>query len=408
MNDHTESSGIVVESVAVAETAAEITVPQTAVPPARRRLLYFDNLRTMLTWLVVVHHAAVAYSDIPMWYYMEPVHDRSAVVLDILLVFDQTFFMGFFFLISGYFVPPSYDRKGGGKFLRERLIRLGIPLVVFILVLGPILNAGHYSIAKAEAAAKGIDLPYWEFYLTSWNPGPLWFIEVLLVFCALYVLSRRIRGEHPSDLPTEAREIGWRPAVLGILGYAFALAVVSYLWRIVVPLGQIWPAIGLPTPAYMSQYATLFVVGAIACRRGWAQALPVSAGWFGLALFLGMIALGPILALVGSVAMVGGGTWQSMAMATWESLAAFGVIVALFVLFRERFNHQGWLARTMSEHAYTVYIIHPLVLVALNHAFRGLNAINVVKFIIVAALAIPLCWISAYVVRSLPYAKRVL
>ncbi len=62
----------------------------------------------------------------------------------------------------------------------------------------------------------------------------------------------------------------------------------------------------------------------------------------------------------------------------------------------------------MSQEAYTVYFIHPLVIVALNYAVRPLSAMSVIKFLIVALTAIPLCWIAAYVVRSLPYAKRVL
>ena len=370
--------------------------------PRGSRLLYFDNLRTALTALVVVHHAAIAYSDIPMWYYIEPVHDHSAIALDILLVFDQMFFMGFFFLISGYFVPSSYDRKGGGKYLRDRLIRLGIPLVLFAIVLSPILLAGHYSLAKVHEAADGISLPYWKFYQHSISPGPMWFVELLLVFCAIYVLARRTWGGARVDQTMETGRIGWRAAIGTILGYALALAAITYLWRIVVPVGQTWPIVGLPTPTYLPQYATLFVVGLIASRRGWAQCLPVPAGWFGLALLAGAIAMVPIIAVAfgrKSVATA----WTGV-----ESLAAVGIIAALFVLFRQRFNHQGQLARFMSNQAYTVYFIHPLVLVALNHACKGLHASSVGKFIIVAALAIPLCWISAYVVRSLPYAKRVL
>lgn len=385
------------------QTAATSTsATQEGNQPARQRIQYFDNLRTMLTALVVIHHAAIAYSDIPMWYYIERVHDRSAVALDILLIFDQMFFMGFFFLISGYFVPTSYHRKGAGKYLRDRLVRLGIPLVIFILVLSPILSAGFYPLAKAEEAARGIHLPYWRFYLHTCKPGPMWFVEVLLVFSALYVLARRMRGGHHRDQPTEAERTQSRIAILAILGYAITLAVLTYLWRIIVPPGQVWPILGLPTPTYLPQYATLFVVGLIACRRGWAQSLPVSAGWFGLVLVLCMIASTAI------ITVTVGPRFIAKAWTALETFAAVGIIVALFVLFRQRFNRQGRLARTMSDHAYTVYFIHPLVLVAMNHAVKPLHAISVVKFIIVATLAIPLCWIAAYLVRSLPYAKRVL
>ena len=51
-----------------------------------------------------------------------------AIFIDI----NQAYFMGLLFLISGYFSPQSLDRKGPARFVRDRLIRLGIPLVVAV------------------------------------------------------------------------------------------------------------------------------------------------------------------------------------------------------------------------------------------------------------------------------------
>jgi glucans biosynthesis protein C len=84
----------------------------TTSPTTYPRLLHVDNLRTALTALVVTHHAALGYSNIPGWYYVEPPTDSSATLLDVLLLLNQAFFMGAFFLISALFVPGSYDRKG--------------------------------------------------------------------------------------------------------------------------------------------------------------------------------------------------------------------------------------------------------------------------------------------------------
>ncbi|GAA2874175.1 hypothetical protein GCM10020220_074460 [Nonomuraea rubra] len=78
----------------------------------RTRLYAIDNLRILLTALVVAHHVAITYGNIPLWYYVEPAKDPSGIALDILVVTNQAFFMGFFFLLSGFFTPGSYDRKG--------------------------------------------------------------------------------------------------------------------------------------------------------------------------------------------------------------------------------------------------------------------------------------------------------
>jgi len=60
-------------------------------------------------------------------------------VLTAFISINQSFFMSLFFAISGFFTPASYDAKGPGLFLRDRLVRLGIPLVVYFFVLNPAL-----------------------------------------------------------------------------------------------------------------------------------------------------------------------------------------------------------------------------------------------------------------------------
>ncbi len=109
------------------------------------RLYGLDNLRVLLTALVVLHHAAVTYSHIPLWYYVEPPHDGSATALDVFLALNQAYFMGFFFLIAGFFTPGAVDRKGVGRFVRDLVVvtALGIalsgllaPAIVKALVLG--------------------------------------------------------------------------------------------------------------------------------------------------------------------------------------------------------------------------------------------------------------------------------
>ena len=139
------------------QSASSTAAPTTTRP----RLFYLDNLRVALTALVVIHHSAATYSDIPgAWYYSEQGSDSSAGFLFGLLMINQAFFMGAFFLIAGFFVPGSFDRKGGRRFLRERLLRLGVPLLIFLVLLRPLVTLGIYAEYRAE-------LPYWLFYLLS-------------------------------------------------------------------------------------------------------------------------------------------------------------------------------------------------------------------------------------------------
>jgi len=376
----------------------DVPTAATSAAAVTPRLYYLDNVRILLTVLVVLHHVALTYGNLPIWYYHEPARDPSGTLLDVLIGINQMFFMGFFFLISGFFTPGSYDRRGGWRFLRDRLIRLGIPLLAYLLVLRPIVNIGGLAPLREAFAREGATLPYWRYYLLSWDPGPMWFLEVLLVFAVGYALLRRLRGRAaPMSAPARA------PGPLAIAGFVVALGLLTFGWRLVVPVGTYWPVIGMPSPSHLPQYVLLFAVGAVAYRRGWLSALPRGYGWRGL------LAAG--VALVGlavSTADPAPGVSGLLAAAIWEAVFATGIIIGLLVLFRERRNRQGTAGRFLSAHAYAVYVIHPLVVVALGSAFAGLEAIAVVKFLVVAALAVPLCWAVAFAVRSLPGAARVL
>ncbi|WP_326644902.1 acyltransferase family protein [Nonomuraea fuscirosea] len=350
------------------------------------RLYAVDNLRIVLTALVVTHHVAITYGNLPLWYYVEPAKDPSGLLLDLLVMFNQAFFMGFFFLVSGYFTPGSRDRKSGGAFVRDRLLRLGVPLLVFVLLLRPLLNAAGY------AEADGMS--YAEYYLRSWDPGPMWFVEVLIGFVLVYAAWRSRRQ------PMEARVVPLR--LSWVAAFVLGLAAVTFLWRIPVPTGTYVPVLGLPSPQYLPQYAAMFVLGCVAYRRGWFETLPARAGRAGL------VAAGVVSVVLVPAALTTTGALSSALMALWESAFAVSMIIGLTVLFRERFGEQGPRGRFLSRHAFTVYIIHPLVLVGLGWGLRWLDAVAIVKFVIMLALALPLCWSLAYLVRSLPGAKKIL
>ncbi|MFC4008653.1 acyltransferase family protein [Nonomuraea purpurea] len=351
----------------------------------RTRLYAIDNLRIVLTALVVAHHVAITYGNIPLWFYTEPAKDASGGLLDLLVTFNQAFFMGFFFLISGFFTPASYDRKGVSPFVRDRLVRLGVPLLVFILLLRPMVNF---------SSRTDPDQPYWQFYLASWDPGPMWFAEVLIVFALVYALWRAV------NKPLDERPA---PLTFGTVAlFVVALAVVTFAWRLFVPTGTYVPVIGLPSPQFMPQYVSMFALGCVAYRRRWFETLPARAGR------LGLIAAGVSSAVLLPAMVLTGGMLSPAAGAMWESAFAVSMIIGLTVLFRERFGEQGPRGRFLAQHAFTVYIIHPLVLVALGYGLRWLEAVAIVKFAVMLALALPLCWALAYLVRSIPGARRVL
>ena len=105
------------------------------------RMLYIDNLRLAIIVIVVMVHFAITYSGIGGWYYVEVHHLdlASQLFFGFFHMFTQSYFMGVLFLISGYFVQRSYARKGIRRFIADRLLRLGIPILLYTLVLNPFI-----------------------------------------------------------------------------------------------------------------------------------------------------------------------------------------------------------------------------------------------------------------------------
>src|SRR5262249_28734852 len=103
----------------------------SSVPAVRNRSI--DHLRVLLTALVILHHTAIAYGGSGGWYWREE-PNGSKPLLVLFNATNQSYFMGFFFLLAGYYTPGPFDRKGAGRFLADRFLRLGLPLLGYFFI----------------------------------------------------------------------------------------------------------------------------------------------------------------------------------------------------------------------------------------------------------------------------------
>ena len=380
----------------------------------KTRLYFVDHLRAALTILVVLHHVALVYGASAPFYYTEPPFG-DGLAYNTLLVFallNQAWFMGAFFMLAGYFTPGSFERKGAGVFLKDRLIRLGIPLIVFIFVLSPIASLGYYLM---PAELTGITTsPSWQAYPHLIGLGPLWFVAMLLIFSLGYVAWRVLR---PDSTKRQVPLPGW----LLIGGFILALALLSYLLRMVVPLGKdvsfFADFLSFPTLAYLPQYLSFFILGIIAYRGNWFRSLPRSMSIVGLVVAaLTAVILLP-LALSGRLftieisepaMFVGNGSWQSAVYALWDSIFAVGMMLGLIPLFRRYLNQQSRIGSFLAQQSYAVYIIHIPIVVFLTYALRNVGLANLPRFVLAALIIVPVCFVAAYLLRKLPFASRVI
>jgi glucan biosynthesis protein C len=376
---------------------------------ATSRIFFVDYLRAAIITVVILHHVAVVYSATTAFYYVEPTSDYlTLAVLIIFELLNQAWFMGLFFLISGYFSPSSFDRKGPIQFARDRLIRLGIPLLIFSVLVEPLtLYLGLTHMPAALLAKGGITLPLtWRNYIQFIGPGPLWFVAMLLIFDLGYV-GYRVAFAKGNTAIQQTRSTPF-PKCRTIAVFILLLALASWLVRIVVPIATY--VVFFPTLGYLPEYMSFFIIGTMASRNDWFREVSSSvAKRVGIVAASATIVLFPIAITGGDVHFLGGATWQSAAYSLWDSTFAVAMSLVLVVFFRCFFDRDGKLREFLYKQSYGVYIIHVLVIVVISAiVLQGIILYPLLKFALAAVITVPLCWGLAYLVRKIPLADTVL
>lgn len=364
------------------------------------RLFYIDNLRIFLISLVVLHHLAITYGAPGSWYYNESAVGLPEILpMSMFVASNQSFFMGFFFFISAFFIMPSLNQKGVKQFVADRATRLGLPLFFFSFLLSPLTVFIHHRIVENKPE------PFWQYLQHGWgvNVGPLWFVEALILFSALFLLFHRRLAAIKMQFPGTAK----------ILLFALFTGLLQFVIRIWLPVGWSMPYTGFQFPFFV-QYIFLFVLGVVAYQNNWADAFTLQLGrrWFLFAqvmIFIGF----PLLFLKGGdeqagvAPFMGGFTPQSIGYSLWEQVTGISLMLGLAGLFKHLFNHQSTFAHRLSESAFGVFVFHTPVIVALSAVLSGWHINPLLKFVALSGPALVLCFGVAWLIKQLPGLKKI-
>ena len=355
-----------------------------------------------------MHHLSIFYvANIPS-YYLEPTNDPlvSGVLFNFQLL-NQSFFMGLLFLISGYFTPPSFDHKGSVKFIKDRLVRLGIPLIIYIFVINPValLVGIHYTSPSLNIYTIVYAMlqlfPWWQLYPEFIGIGPLWFIIMLLIFDFSYVLWRLILKNEVVHPLNGSSSLTYQ----NISIYILMLTLTSYLIRIILPMD--FTLLGFPTLSYLPQYVSFFLIGTAAYRNDWLRKI---SGSMAIRVFvISLIAAFILFPLALTGHFEGRGSWESGVYALWDSTFAVGMSLALITIFRQYINLQKRYGQFLSQQSYMVYIVHILIIVLIAAiVLQGLYIESFLKFGLATILSVPSCFGAAYLIRKIPFVDKVI
>jgi surface polysaccharide O-acyltransferase-like enzyme len=370
----------------------------------KTKVVYIDHIKVGLTALVIIHHALVTYGAPGGWYYSEKSTLKAALIpMTAFVAVNQAFFMGFFFFLSALFVPLSYDKKGPLKFVADRLLRLGLPLIFYSFILSPFLSFMVFYFAEGHHITY---LQYLGGYDNWIEFGVLWFVAALLIFNLLYVLFRLILKSTAGVKPL--------PSVSRILLFAIFIGVISYGVRVVFPVGWVLKPLGFQL-GHFPQYIAMFIAGLVASRSKWLNTAEYKTGrqmrliacllvFIGFPLFFVVQVLLKFPVTYFNV----GGHWQSLWYAVWEQLVGFTIVTALLCIGKHRWNRPSDLLAKLSRSAFAVYIFHPLVLIALSLVVRTWAVDPAVKLLIVAPLAVAGTFLLGLVLVKIPGLNKII
>jgi glucan biosynthesis protein C len=370
------------------------------------RECFIDHLRMGLCSLVIFHHAAIAYGALGGWCYLapEPIGGAARTLLSSLLAVDQAFFMSLFFFISAYLMPDSFDRKGARAFFGDRLVRLGIPLLVFSLLIHPSLM---YGIGLHAGSVRDNWMHFtWVSITRTPTTGHMWFALALLLFESFYALYRGCSTRGISSLfPDQA------PKQRHVTGFVLACGALAFAVRQFYPAGA--NILGLQL-GYFVLYAAMYALGILARRKRWTEQLSADTArvWFPLALLVSpliVIAVASVERNPDRLARYTGGLhWEALFYAFWEALVCVGFCGFLWVAFKKRFDRYTSLTARFAADTYAVYFIHPVILVGATMLFEGIRLPPFAKFTLVALLSVAISYLVAHTLRNVRVFRRVL
>ncbi|MGY5873476.1 MAG: acyltransferase family protein [Candidatus Thorarchaeota archaeon] len=385
-----------------------------------KRLIFLDNLKILFVILVIFTHVMVTYGGRGSWYYYAtlnetfPVDIITVIILYMIAGTAAVFLpsiMGLFFLMGGFFSPRSLERKGVTKFWKERIFRLGIPVLLYVLLINPVF---YYLLAAQGIEPWSSTLlagSFLEYYLGNFQSMPgivhfmttfaiTWFLVVLLIFTAVYTIwtkvvkSDSVQRRIPEELPI--------PKFIYLLILAIGLGFLSFIVRIPFPIEQ-WP-LGLPI-GYMIQYFMMFSVGVVAYRYGWFNQMRRHhvKVWTVTIFAAVMLYFTYFFVFVGVDAdytiFFGGPNQAALVFALADNVICMGMIFVLLKLFYAKFNTGGKIQKSLADSSYLVYLIHPFIVVPLSLGIAPLILSPLIKMAIVAPVSIVLCFLITYFIR---------
>lgn len=375
-----------------------------ALPQARPGVhrWWIDRLRMTVIAAVIAVHASTAYVVPVPWYYQEPTTSAvTPVVIGLPVRLLAAFGLAPLFLVGGLLAATSLARRGPGGFARARLLRLGVPILIYVALVDPLLRRWVVRTdgVSGSAASASTDVAATPGF------GPLWFVVALLGFSLVYTGVRWLRPAGPRPGRPMARR--------HLLLLAAGIAAADLLTWPLLPdtVGRYW---NFDWPHWQPA-AGVFVLGVLAGERGWFRAPPARlVRWCGRsALVAGTVLVGLAALFVdadaGATLRLAPDSWGRTLMAALDGFTAVVLMTWLAVRLPAHWDTApSAVAAAAARGSYGAYLLHPVVLVGLSLSLRAAPWPPEAKLAIVIAVGVPASFLAGYLATRIAGVGRVI
>jgi len=382
----------------------------------KERLFYLDNLKIFLILLVILHHTGQGYGPTGGWWFYMTSQPEKLEWMGRFFCVNASFFMGLFFMISGYFFAPSFDKKGFKKYTIDKLVRYSIPLLFVYWILMPLIFFFNYELYSDNPSLPFLTFfqriylgigpkPEWFRPILTWPErdlgfGHLWFVENLLVYAMIYAILRVVLRK--TSFANKFK--------LNVYLFTFAYIVIvvfATVWvRDYNRVGDIKNVFGflMIEVAHWPQYLGLLISGIIASQTNLLQKFPSVYGKS--LLFIGSLLAAKVYfpSLFPDII----NAWSGQYFEVFETILGFSLSFGLIVLFRDHLNSTNRLLTIVAENAYAAYIFHYPIVIAIQYGFDKVPISVLSKFLIVGILSIISSFAFSHLIRRPELVRRVL
>jgi glucans biosynthesis protein C len=387
-----------------------------------------DYLRGFVILMVVAFHCFIAYMasqpqvqtpfDAPPydWTAHPIINSERWLGFDLFGAFQFLHLMQIMFFLSGVFVWPSLMRKGVATFLRDRLLRLGVPFAFGIFVLMPLAYFPVYRVGAEDPSFPA----FWSHWtaLSIWPSGPIWFLW--------YVLALNVTAAMLYWLMPAARALmGWLADYSGRHPRRFFFGLIAASALTYLPLATQfepwhWAQVSLFAiqPGFALNYALYFLAGLAVGAHGVDKGLLGADAMLMQRWRLWLLATFAVFFLwIGAASVTltapDGGLpvlrlARECAVVLFAAVASIGS-VALFQRFAaEPRPVLGPILQSASLNAYGLYLFHYPFVIWTQYALLDVALPAVIKGAIVLTVTLTMSWAISAFFNGAPIGARVL